>query len=171
MNQANLKCAFRLLSLAVWLPTLITITGCKKSPSPPSNLAEAQRIYSQTWWYWAKTTADLTNLSEQGFQYYQSKPGDQAFMTSSNGTRILYTELSPGSGIKAFTGMGTLQQITGITQPIYQLNYHTSKVGVVGFGESRIFHIEAEGESPETALRDAIITATNALQSIEKSLK
>lgn len=172
MKPAGLKIAFLWLGLAIWLPVLIGLTGCNKSSAPPATLAEAQQRYGQTRWYWAKTTATLTNLVEQGFgDYFQPKPGDQVSLRSSNGSRILFTEFTPRSGLKSFTGMGSLQQIAGITQPIYQLNFHPSKVGVVGFGTDRIFRIEVEGPSRELSLQDAIVVATNALQSIGGAIK
>lgn len=172
MNRVGLKFKLQVFCLAVCLPTLIVMTGCKKTPAPPTTLAEAQQRYGQTQWYWAKTTATLTNLSAQGFQdYFQPKPGDQISMRSSNASRILYTEFLPSSGIKAFTGMGSLQQITGITQPIYQLKFHPSKVGVVGFSADRMFRIVVEGQTPESSLLDAFIVATNALLNIRGSQK
>ena len=172
MKLAGLKFAFRCLGLGLWLPAVFVMTGCHKRPAPPATLAEAQQRYGQARWYWAKTTVTLTNLSAQGFQdYFQPKPGDQIALKSSNGSRILFTEFTPSSGLKAFNGMGSLHPIAGITQPIYQLNFHPSKVGVVGFGAERIFRIEVEGPSRELSLQDAIVVATNALQSIRESMK
>ncbi len=172
MKPAGLKFAFQCLGLGIWLPAMFVMTGCNKRPAPPATLAEAQQRYGQTRWYWAKTTATLTNLVEQGFQdYFQPKPGDQISLRSSNGSRILFTEFTPRSGLKSFTGMGSLQQIAGITQPIYQLNFNPSKVSVVGFGAGRIFRIEVEGPSRKLSLQDAIVVATNALQNIGEPIK
>lgn len=168
MKPAGLKIAFLWLGLAMWLPVL----GCNESSAPPATLAEAQQRYGQTRWYWAKTTATLTNLVEQGFwDYFQPKPGDQVSLRSSNGSRILFTEFTPRSGLKSFTGVGNLQQLDGIAQPIYQLNPDPAKVRLVGFGAGRMFRIEVEGPSGDLALQDAIVVATNALQSIQRSLK
>lgn len=172
MKPAALKIAFLWLGITVCLPAVIGLTGCNKSSAPPATLAEAQQRYAQTRWYWAKTTATLTNLAEQGFQdYFQPKPGDQISLKSSNGSRILFTEFLPSSGLKAFTGMGSLQQLNGITQPIYHLNLDPAKVRLVGFGAGRMFRIEVDGPSDELALQDAIVVATNALRSIEGLLK
>jgi hypothetical protein len=147
---------------------LTTVAGCTKTPySEPASLADAQRIYSNTSWYWARTMVRLTNLSDSFTELDQTKAGDQLFMVSTNRTRIVYTELQPRRGLLSWRGRGQLGLVAGVAEPVYTFSRGSAKLQLVGFCAGRMFKIEAEGSSEPSTLSDAVLVATNAWYSLK----
>ena len=136
-----------------------------------TQLADAQRIYSNTSWYWARTKARLTNLADLFTTFDQPKLGAQISMVSTNRTRILDTELVPRSGLLSWRGQEQLRRVAGVTEPFYSVSRGGPKLQLVGFCTERIFRVEAEGPSDGSTLSDVIMVATNAWHSIQSASK
>ena len=149
---------------------LLGFGGCRPSAYEPSTQAEAQKIYSQTKWYFARQIAFSKPGSEPA-EAVTDNNRTQIFFQLASGTRINYTEFQPGGGIKAFHGLGRLESIPEVAGPVYRRpsSYapgNLEKVVVVGFCGKRMFRVEAQGTVEQRALQDAVSVATNALSSL-----
>ena len=93
---------------SIALVLVLLMVGCRQQASKPPALAEAQRLYAKTKWYWAKTVAMATNLS--GFSITAPANSSQILMRSQTGTSIIYTEFTPGGGFMGWYGKGRLAE-------------------------------------------------------------
>ena len=94
--------------------------GCRPSDYEPSTQAEAQKIYSQTKWFFAPQLAFSRRVRDPD----ADTPPDsrnQTFFKLASGTHIIYSEYLPNSGIKAFHGSGRLEPLPELAGPIYRL--------------------------------------------------
>jgi len=160
-----------------WLSNItgaLLLSGCggsQPSAYAPSTQAEAQAAYSRTRWYFARQLAFSKLVPEPGTAARHDNDMRAVFQLAS-GSRLIYTEFLPSSGIKAFHGLGRLEPIPELASPVYRLQgppyteEHPDVVIVVGFWGDRMFRVQAQGTNQQTVLRDAVSLATNALASL-----
>jgi hypothetical protein len=159
-------------SLLIFAGALVLLGGggCRPSDYEPSTQAEAQRIYSQTKWFFAPQLAFSKRVPDPGADIPPDSR-NQAFFKLASGTYIIYSEYLPSSGIKAFHGSGRLEPLPKLAGPIYRLSNastadHPDAVRLVGFCGNRKFLVQARGTNQQIVLADARSLATNALASL-----
>ena len=149
-------------------------SGCRPSAYEPSTPAEAQRIYSQTKWFFAPQLAFAKHVPHSDADIPPDSK-NQVFFKLASGTYIIYSEYLPSSGIKAFHGQGQLEALPGLGGPVYRLSNrstagHPDAVMVVGFCGDRRFLVQARGTNQQTVLADAVSLATNALANLRNQV-
>jgi len=155
------------------LATVLAILGgggCRPTDYEPSTPAEAQRIYSETKWFFAPQLAFAKRVPDSDADIPPDSE-NQVFFKLASGTYIIYREYLPNSGIKAFHGQGWLEALPGLRGPVYLLSNsytagHPDAVMVVGFCGDRMFRVQARGTNQQTVLGDVVSLATNALVSL-----
>jgi hypothetical protein len=159
-------------SLLILVGSLVLLGGggCRQSDPELSAQAEAQKIYSQTKWYFASQLA-FSKLVPDLDADMPPDSKNQRFFKLASGTYIIYSEYLPNSGIKAFHGQGRLEPLPEGAGPVYRLSSgytaeHPDGVIVVGFCGDRMFRVQARGTNQQTVLVDAFALATNALASL-----
>ncbi len=146
---------------------LVDGSGCQPTAYEPSTHAEAQQTYGRTKWYFARQLAFSRLVPAPGTPGLNNDGTQTAFQLAS-GTRLIYSEFLPSSGIKAFHGLGRLESLPKVGSPIYRLTSpytteHPDTAIVVGFCGERMFRVQAQGTNHSTVLADAVSLATNAL--------
>ena len=149
--------------------------GCQPSDYDPSTPAEAQKIYSQTKWFFAPQLAFARRVPDPDADI-PSDSKNQTFFKLASGTYIIYSEYLPSSGIKAFRGSGRLEPLPELAGPVYRLSNsytaeHPDSVMVVGFCGERRFLVQARGTNQQIVLADAVSLATNALASLRNQAR
>jgi len=124
---------------------LSAIASGYAGPAEPESAKDFQTYYTSTKWYFAKYQAPLPDLT--GFKI-QDNRGMQAFLTSPSGTQMIYGELEPSDFMKSFLGNGTLAKISGIPEPIFEMDSdytqrNPNKLLLIGFVGGRAIQIEA----------------------------
>lgn len=134
---------------------MMLMSGCT---SGPSSVEDYQKHYATTRWYWAeyRLRLDRTDSSLSEFAVTDNQ-GMQLFLTSPAGMYITYTELQPSHGIKSFHGNGTLNELPGVSEPIFEEHseYTQRNPGstlLIGFFGNRVFEIEARQSSTNKAI-------------------
>lgn len=158
----------------VFLGVLVLASGagCRPPAYEPASPAEAEKIYSQTKWFFAPPLAFAPRVPDP----YSDIPPDsknQLHFKLASGTYIIYREFLPSSGIMAFHGSGRLEPIPGLAGPVYRLSNsssagHPDAVRLVGFCGQRRFVVQARGTNQQVILADALSLATNALASLRR---
>jgi len=165
-----------------WLPIVASVLcllagdGCRPSASEPATRAEAEEIYSRTRWYFAPQVAFSNLVPPWRTPDTPPDSSNQTFFDLASGTRIIYTEYLPSSGLKAFQGRGRLESIPQAAGPIYRLENsytadHPDAVMLVGFCGKRRFVVQARGPNQQVVLADALSLATNALASLRNQAR
>jgi hypothetical protein len=148
----------------IFLVALVTgITcGCRDKKQLLS-LADFERYYTGTRWYWSKYQSTPSKLT--GFKVEKNQ-GMQALLTSPSGTLITYSELEPSNFMKSFPGSGKLKELPGVAEPIFEndcdyTQQNSNRVLLVGFVSGRAIQIEASHSETNRAevMSDAISVA------------
>ena len=153
----------------------VGLSGCGGSQPAvyaPSTPAEVQATYSRTRWYFARQLAFSKLVPEPGAPA-RAENATQVIFPLASGTRIIYEEFLPSTGIKAFHALGRLEPLPELASPVYVVTSPATMerpdgVMVVGFCGSRMFRVQAQGTNQQTVLADAVSFATNALANLRR---
>jgi len=161
--------------LLLIIAAALAFTGCEHRQSlmcEPSTQTEAQVTYGRTRWCFARQFA-FSKLVPGPGPHAAHENETQAFFDLASGTRLIYSEFLPGSGIKSFHGLGRLESIPELARPIYLVRRpapmeHADGFMIVGFCGNRMFQVQAQGTNQPVVLADAVSLATNALESLRR---
>jgi len=124
---------------------MMLLSGCS---SMPSSFEDYQKYYATTRWYFAEHRLRL-DRSDPCFSAFHvtDNHGAQIFFTSPAGIYI-YTEMEPDWGIKTFHGDGTLNELPGVSEPIFEKHCdytqrHPGSILLIGFVGNRMFELDA----------------------------
>lgn len=145
--------------------SVILLAGCKRK-IPPANadIKAFQKYYSGTKWYFRENRWNPESIDDF---IIQRRSSSQAFLESSSGTNIIYTEFEPNNCFKSFRGNGILNKIPDVCKPIFQVESdyterNPDKILLIGFIGARRFQIEAKSYkniNKEEILKDAVTLA------------
>jgi hypothetical protein len=135
-------------------------------------LAEAQQLYSRTRWYFTEPIGAPVVLPRSSVErFYNSS---QIVFNSTAGTRIIYEEHVPDRGLKAYHGIGKLELIENLHEPVFKVIHpneeQLSVVRLVGFAGHRMVTVQADCKTEMRGIvfREALAITTNALARINR---
>ena len=133
------KTAMFLMSLAI-----VTICGCRANEQLRS-AEDFEQHYTNTRWYKSKYQSKPSEIT--GFKVEDNR-GMQAFLTSSSGTHMIYSELEPSNFMKSFPGTGKLKELPDVAESIFERDCdytqrNSKKLLLLGFVGGRAILIEA----------------------------
>jgi hypothetical protein len=136
------------------------LCGCS---SELHSVEDFQKHYTATRWYWAKYQLDPADSTLSAFNVTDNQ-GMQLFLVSTSGMDLTYSELAPSHGIKSFRGNGTLIALSGVSEPIFEVDSdytrrNPNRVLLLGFVGNRAFQIEARQSNTNRA--DVLTAAVN----------
>jgi len=124
--------------------------------SVPSSFEDYQKYYATTRWYFAEHRLRLDRSDSSLSEFHVTNDGVQIFLTSPAGIYI-YTEMESHYGIKTFRGEGTLNELPGVSEPIFEAHAdytqrYPGSILLIGFAGNRMFELSAQQSNLDAAV-------------------